>query len=241
MSPTPIFFRTVEEIFYSFDTQRTGYHTPEVFSQYIDACGAPPSHNICTPSPPPYIPLQQLTGMPIGKASLAQNNSTDIADRELTDHFTAYSVDFTLRPRTPTSSTSSSTLNRLSRMMPTDLSGLMSTISVSGGKKPLLSLRGFTSLTVTGILLNPSAAWGQMSRVLREQNVAIWRENGELPRDIFPLAPYQPEVERVRILHEGARINAEREVDAVHARLKMEQRGQQNALDLLDDRVWVYR
>ncbi|KAL3493156.1 hypothetical protein BJX62DRAFT_235470 [Aspergillus germanicus] len=222
MSPTPIFYRTVEEIFYSFDTQRTGYHTPEVFSQYIDACGAPPSHNIW-------------------KASMTTNNSTDIADRELTDHFTAYSVDFTLRPRTPAQSSTSSTLNRLSRMMPTDLSGLMSSISVSGGKKPLLSLRGFTSLTVTGILLNPSAAWGQMSRVLREQNVAIWRENGELPRDIFPLAPYQPEVERVRILHEGARINAEREVDAVHARLKMEQRGRQNALDLLDDRVWVYR
>jgi hypothetical protein len=126
-------------------------------------------------------------------------------------------------------------------MMPTNLEGLMSSISVSGGKKPLLSLRGFTSLTITGALLNPSAAWGQMSRVLRERGIPIYRENGELPRDIFPLAPYQPEVERVRILHEGARAHAQREVDAVHARLKLEQRGQQNALDLLDDRVWVYR
>jgi hypothetical protein len=67
----------------------------------------------------------------------------------------------------------------------------------------------------------------------------IWREWGDIPRDMLPLAPYQPEVERVRVMLEGARLNAKQEVDAVHARLKLEARGQQHALDLLDDRVWV--
>lgn len=58
---------------------------------------------------------------------------------------------------------------------------------------------------------------------------------------MFPLAPYQPEVERVRIMQEGARINAERELDAVKARLMLEKQGREAALDLIDDRRYVYR
>ena len=105
----------------------------------------------------------------------------------------------------------------------------------------MLSLRGFTELSLISVLLNPSSAWSQLSRVIKTYRVPVWLEWGDLPRDMLPLGPYQPEVERVRVLLEGARANAEEMLDALHAGLKMEASGRQHALDLLDDRVWVYR
>ncbi|KAL4778587.1 hypothetical protein BJX76DRAFT_342823 [Aspergillus varians] len=113
--------------------------------------------------------------------------------------------------------------------------------TLSGGRKPMLSFRGFTQLTVCSILLDPSQDWIQLNRAIRTYRIPVWTEWGDIPREMIPLGPYQPEVERVRVLLEGARINAEEEVDALHARLKLEQRGRQYALDLIDDRGWVYR
>ncbi|KAL2826140.1 hypothetical protein BDW59DRAFT_145564 [Aspergillus cavernicola] len=228
MTPSPTFLRLIEELFHHLDPQRTEFITPELYSEYLDACGAPSNHNIW-------------------KHSRTTNNSTDMADRELTDHFTAYSVDFTLRPRTPPATPELSPLDPLSYLPPAQRASLSRFMppnratSLSGGQKPLLSFRGWTSLTITSVLLNPSAAWIQLSRVMREFAVPVWRENGDLPREMVPLEPFQPEVERVGVLLEGARANAEREVDAVKARLDLEKRGRENALDLLDDRVWVYR
>ncbi|KAL4807862.1 hypothetical protein BDV18DRAFT_159072 [Aspergillus unguis] len=220
MKPSASLNRLVEELFRHLDPQRTGFLNPEVYSSYIEACGAPESHNIWKYS------------------YRSSNNNYDIADRELTDHFTAYSVDFALRPRTPSPTQNPS--NPLS-FLPSTISNLIPRTSVSGNQKPMLSQRGFADLTLCSILLNPSSAWGQLNRAMRAFKIPIWIECGELPRDMLPLAPWQPEVERVRILLEGARMKAEEEVDALHARLKMEQKGRQAALDLLDDRVWVYR
>ncbi|KAL4980274.1 hypothetical protein BDW66DRAFT_72673 [Aspergillus desertorum] len=223
MKPSPSFTRMMEELFQHLDPQRTGFLSPEVYSQYIEACGAPPNHNIWKTS--------------------NTKSGTDIADRKLTDHFTAYSVDFTLRPRTPPSTPSPMNLySRLSSSQHAPLSRFMPQIpSMSGGQKPMLSLRGFMELSLIAVLLSPSPAWGQLNRVIKAYRIPVWLEYGDLPRAMLPLGPYQPEVERVRVLLEGATANAEEEMDALHARLKLEQRGRQNALDLLDDRVWVYR
>ncbi|KAL4819518.1 hypothetical protein BDW67DRAFT_154763 [Aspergillus spinulosporus] len=223
MKPAPSFIRMMEELFRHLDPQNTGFLSPELYSQYIEACGAPTNHNIWKTS--------------------NTKSGTDIADRELTDHFTAYSVDFTLRPRTPHSA--SSPINPLSHL-PFSQRAIPSRFmpqvpSMSGGQKPMLSLQGFTNLSLISVLLDPSSAWGQLSRVIRAYRIPVWLEWGDLPRDMLPLGPYQPEVERVRVLLEGARANAEEELDALHARLKIEERGRQHALDLLDDRVWVYR
>ncbi|KAL4800906.1 hypothetical protein BDV19DRAFT_352306 [Aspergillus venezuelensis] len=231
MRSSSSFTRMVEELFYHLDPQRTGFLGPEVYSDYLDVCGAPYDHNIWKAS----------------HAKSANMHGYDMADRELTDHFTSYSVDFALRPRTPPSTPVKSPLdplsylpasqrNTLSRFMPSS-----SVPTLSGGQKPMLSLRGFSDLTLISILLNPSAAWSQLNRIIQAFQIPAYREWGDLPRDALPLAPHQPEVERVRVLLEGARANAQREIDAVHARLKLEQQGRQHALDLLDDRVWVYR
>ncbi|GIC86283.1 uncharacterized protein Aud_002651 [Aspergillus udagawae] len=230
MKPSASFMRLIEELFRHLDPQRTGYLSPEAVSEYIDVCGAPPSHNIW-------------------KTSRTKNPEYgyDLADRELADHFTAYGVDFAFRPRTPPTTPVNSPLDPLSYFPPAQRAAMAAFMpatpvnSLSGGKKPMLSFRGWTDLTVCGVLLNPSASCGELNRAMQAFQLPIWREWGDIPRDMLPLAPYQPEVERVRVLLEGARLNAEQEVDAVHARLKMEQRGEQNALDLVDDRVWVYR
>ncbi|RHZ52693.1 hypothetical protein CDV55_102385 [Aspergillus turcosus] len=230
MKPSASLTRLIEELFIHLDPQRTGYLSPEAISEYIDACGAPPSHNVW-------------------KTSRAKNSQYgyDMADRELADHFTAYGVDFALRPRTPPPTPVNSPLDPLSYLPPA-ISAFMPAQStststpansLSGGQKPMLSSRGWMDLTICSVLLNPSAACGQLNRAMQAFQLAVWREWGDIPRDMLPLAPYQPEVERVRVLLEGARLDAEQEVDAVHARLKLEQRGRQHALDLLDDRVWV--
>jgi hypothetical protein len=118
---------------------------------------------------------------------------------------------------------------------------LSSVPSVSGNQKPMLTFNGWTNLMICGTLLNPSAAWGDLNRAMRHYRLPLWSKWGEIPREMLPLAPHQPEVERVRVMHEGARINAERELDALQARLMIEKQGRQNALDLLDDRRYVYR
>jgi hypothetical protein len=105
----------------------------------------------------------------------------------------------------------------------------------------MLSHQGWTDLTICGVLLNPSAAWGQLNRAMRHSHLPLWASWGDIPREMLPLAPHQPEVERVQVMMEGARINAEREMDSLQARLLLEKKGRQQALDLLDDRVYVYR
>lgn len=230
MKPSASFLRLIEELFSHLDPQRTGYLSPEAVSEYVDVCGAPPSHNVW-------------------KTSRSKNPQYgyDMADRELADHFTAYAVDFALRPRTPPTIPVKSPLDPLSYLPAAQRSAMSAFMpaqstyanTLSGGRKPMLSFRGWADLTICSVLLNPSASCGQLNRAMQAFQLPIWREWGDIPRDMLPLAPYQPEVERVRVLLEGARLNAEQEVDAVHARLKLEQRGQENALDLLDDRVWV--
>lgn len=113
--------------------------------------------------------------------------------------------------------------------------------SVSGGQKPMLSLHGYRELFVRSVLLNPSATWGQINRAMRHYRLPLWTRRGDVPRDMLPLAPFQPEVDRTQVMLEGARANAEREMDALQARLLIEKQGRQRALDLLDDHVYVYR
>ncbi|KAI9372956.1 hypothetical protein BJX61DRAFT_552506 [Aspergillus egyptiacus] len=219
--PSASFLRLADELFARLDPQHTGYLSPEVYSDYLDACGAPMHHNIW-------------------KSTLSQTplNSHDTADRDLTDHFTSFGVDFTLHPRRRSHSWSTtSRLNPLSYFSPSRIT----MPSLSGGQKPMLSRRGWTDLTVCGMLINPSGAWAQLSRVMQQWRLPVWTEWGDLPREMLPLAPYGPEVERVRVLMEGARGTAEREMDAMRARMEMEGSGRRAALDLLDDRFWVYR
>ncbi|KAJ5176353.1 uncharacterized protein N7482_002230 [Penicillium canariense] len=227
MTPTPCFSALIKEFFHHLDLKRTGLLSPETCSEYIDACGAAPSHNVW-------------------KASRARNpRGYDVADRELADHYTSYGIDFVLHPRTPASSPTASPFNPrsiLSNSQHVIMEHILSSVpSVSGNQKPMLTLHGWTSLNICGALINPSGAWGDLNRAMRNYRLPLWSKWGDIPREMLPSAPHQPEVERVRIMHEGARINAERELDAVKARLMIEKQGRQAALDLLDDRRYVYR
>lgn len=47
MKPSPSFVRLIDELFHHLDRQRTGFLSPEVYSDYLQACGAPENHNIC--------------------------------------------------------------------------------------------------------------------------------------------------------------------------------------------------
>lgn len=118
---------------------------------------------------------------------------------------------------------------------------LSSVPSVSGNQKPMLTLHGWTSLTICGALINPSGSWGDLNRAMRRYRLPLWSKWGDIPREMLPLAPYQREVERVRILQEGARIKAQQELDAMKTKLSFDKQARQATLDLFDDRRYVYR
>lgn len=167
-----------------------------------------------------------------------------MADRELADHYTAYGVDFVLHPRTPVSSPVIPAFNPLSIFSNSQnviMEHILSSVpSVSGNRKPMLTLHGWTSLTICGALINPSGSWGDFNRTMRYYRLPLWTKWGDIRREMLPLAPHPPEVERVRIMQEGARITAQRELDAMKTKLRFDKQAQQVTLDLFDDRRYVY-
>ncbi|KAL4778588.1 hypothetical protein BJX76DRAFT_342824 [Aspergillus varians] len=50
MKPSPAFIRLIEELFRHLDPQSTGFLSPEVYSEYLEVCGAPENHNTCQSS-----------------------------------------------------------------------------------------------------------------------------------------------------------------------------------------------
>lgn len=92
-----------------------------------------------------------------------------------------------------------------------------------------------------GALINPSGSWSDLNRAMRHYRLPLWSKWGDIPREMLPLAPNQREVERVRILQEGARIKAQQELDAMKTKLRFDKQARQATLDLFDDRRYVYR
>jgi predicted oxidoreductase len=109
---------------------------------------------------------------------------------------------------------------------------------ISGGMKPMITLPGFITITTVEFLYDPSAGWNHMQLVLNQYG--IWKELGRLPREMFPeLAP--PElVEKVKRITAMSQRKAAELIEAKRVELAIKAQGQQNAIDLLDDRRWVY-
>lgn len=59
MTPTASFISLIEQFFHHLDPRGTGYLSPETYTEYLDACGAPADHNVCQyPHLPPHHPFQ---------------------------------------------------------------------------------------------------------------------------------------------------------------------------------------
>jgi hypothetical protein len=103
---------------------------------------------------------------------------------------------------------------------------------------PLLTLRGFTEYMAVEHAADPERAWRGLDAALRRYG--IWQEYGPLPRQI--LLPAMPPQVQLRIDQASLRSRqaAQRLLDSNAARLALQQRGQQAALDLIGDVRYVY-
>ena len=52
---------------------------------------------------------------------------------------------------------------------------------------PLLTLRGFIDSTAMEVLANPSQGWTYLNRALHYYQILIWREKGDIPREMIPM------------------------------------------------------
>ena len=105
----------------------------------------------------------------------------------------------------------------------------------------MITLQGFIDITTVEVLHDPSKGWIDLNRALQAYNLPIWKEKGDIPRNMLPEYPPQSVLDRVKVITEKARRDAEEKLAAKHAELALKQAGQQAAIDLIDDRRYVYR
>jgi hypothetical protein len=140
----------------------------------------------------------------------------DVADAALKHVYDLHSIEYVLRPRPGSGSGNSNTM-------------------------PLLTLKGLMDLTALEMLSDPSTEWGSISRVINTYDLPAVRGWGALPRSVLPNVPDPRITERVaRVLAAEAKEH-ERRLEASRVKLMLQAQGEQNALDLLDDRRYTYR
>ncbi|KAJ7137511.1 hypothetical protein C8R43DRAFT_1019559 [Mycena crocata] len=167
-------------------------------------------------------------GANVWKANLIERGGKtkeDVADVELRRVFDLFSIEYILHPRPRGSN---------------DLAGQFQGMTVSGGTMPLLTLKGFMDITAVEMLCDPSAEWGNLSRALKVYDIPALRGWGAVPRTILPEGPDPRMKAQVARATEVSRQQGQRDIEASRVRLMLEQQGQQNAMDLLDDRRYYY-
>ncbi|KAF8212770.1 hypothetical protein K438DRAFT_1957377 [Mycena galopus ATCC 62051] len=137
----------------------------------------------------------------------------DTADKALKHVYDLFSIEYSLRPR-PASS--------------------------CGGMMPLLTLKGFMDITAVEMLCDPSTEWGSISRVIKAYDLPSVQGWGDLPRTVLPEEPHPQMKARVARVTAVSREQDKRALEAVRVRTMLQAQGEQNALDLLDDRRYYY-
>ncbi|RKF74331.1 hypothetical protein GcM1_240115 [Golovinomyces cichoracearum] len=171
-SPSSIFVALMSSIFNRLDEKRTGYLTPETYSEFLDIQGYPLQANIWK--------------MALAKAAGA--SSKDIADLELGLYFSQHSISHILiaRPAEPKKTKAHS--KKLSN-------------SAINEKMPLLLRQGFIDICAYDYLVDPSLAYQYLINVLQELKVWKELGDlprSTLPTSPkIQILPYQPEIEKM--------------------------------------------
>ncbi|KAJ6520716.1 hypothetical protein DFH09DRAFT_1193920 [Mycena vulgaris] len=134
-----------------------------------------------------------------------------VADAALRRVFDLFSIEYTLRPR-----------------------------ARGSAAMPLLTLDGFIAISSIEMLCDPSAHWGNLSRVLRLYGLPGLPAL-PLPRTVLPETAEARMLDKVARVTQFSREQGQRELAAVVARTRMQELGRQNALDLIDGPRYYYR
>ncbi|KAJ7164248.1 hypothetical protein C8R46DRAFT_309969 [Mycena filopes] len=160
-------------------------------------------------------PLEGNTWKSNLKATRKQS-AVDAADAALKRVFDLFSIEYVLRPRAGNPNVA------------------------GGGTMPLLTLKGFMDITTLEMLADPSTEWGSISRVIRAYALPAVADWGELPRSVLPEVPDPRILARLAQVKTVSEEEGKRRLEAARVKAMFQAQGEQNALDLLDDRRYHY-
>jgi hypothetical protein len=170
-------------------------------------------------------------------------NPKDIADYELTQAYTNFSIDHRMAPshRAPNNEMYTNLMGQIGGLMRPELSSLFHSHpapSMSGGQMPMLTRKGFIDITTIEVLGDPNSGWQYVNRIVR--HYGIWTGLGECPRSMLPeLAPTEltERIQRVTVL---ARQKVQEAIEATRVRLDLEAQGRRHAEELTGDYRYEY-
>ncbi|KAJ7101245.1 hypothetical protein B0H15DRAFT_990853 [Mycena belliarum] len=224
MGPTPVFTHLLRVLFAHLDSGRTGFLVPEVYSGFLIDQG--------------YVGQDNTWNANL----IAGFNQTkeEAADAALRRVFDLFSIQYELRTRLRPPSAPVDPLTRTLQAFSATLGTSLAPAAPTGAHMPVLTFPGFLELTSIEVLCDPSAHWGNLTRVLRLYNLPTLRAWGAMPRAMLPDEADPRMLGRVAKVSAFAKAQGERELAAAVAKSRMEAIGRQNALDLIDDRRYRY-
>jgi hypothetical protein len=106
---------------------------------------------------------------------------------------------------------------------------------------PLLTMRGFIDAVAQDVIANPSLGWTYLNRAMRFYQIPIWREKGDVPREMIP-ATTPPAVQaRLQMIQQNAVMNANNQLAMARQMAEIQRRGGEIATSAIGNGEWVYR
>jgi hypothetical protein len=213
--PSPFLRSLLSAVFERLDVHRTGSLSPEQYSAYLDVQQYQLEEDVCKWREVIRVKMTPTDWILIGKKSLLWRpgyNSEDLADFELRLTYENFGIDHRLQTR-----------NIAPSQMP----------PLSGGKMPMITLEGFIELTFIELFSDATPlGLSRMNMILR--HYGVWRELGDMPREVWPTTPPQELVDRVRRVSAAARNRGQELIDANKVKLQLQAQGRQNVIELWD-------
>jgi hypothetical protein len=169
-------------------------------------------------------------------------NPQDIADYQLRQEYINFSIDHVMAPRPPSAPntdirSSFSSLRNISSSFSKILDSVPTGNSISGNQMPLLTRRGFIDSCANEFLYYPNEGFNCVTKAAR--HYGIWRELGDIPRNVFPAVAPQELLDRVKIINIEAVRKAEDLLASKAIEAKIAAQGRRNALNIIGGDRWV--
>ncbi|ELR09458.1 hypothetical protein GMDG_04018 [Pseudogymnoascus destructans 20631-21] len=217
------------EIFNHLDINRTGLLLPEQYSDFLDIIGYSLDQNAWK---------NQMSKPVFGY------NPQDFADYQLRQEYINLSIDHVMAPRPPSAPNTDlrSSFSSLRNIVPPSLSKIFDSVptgsSISGNQMPLLTRRGFMDSCANEFLYYPNDGFSCVTKAAR--HYGIWRELGDVPRNVFPAVAPKELLDRVKMINIEATRKAEDLLAAKTIEAKLAAKGRRQAMNLIGGDRWEY-
>lgn len=185
------------------------------------------------------IKLIQRTGRFAHANAFGNREST--ADATLKNAYDMFAIEYTLVQRYVQPQAQAQAGSGFRASISGLLSGNSFVSALSGpgpaSPMPLLTLRGLTASTALDVLADLPLGWQHLNRALRYYQLPIWREKGDIPREMLPAVTPPAVQERAS----GALWQAENQLASAKMAADIQRRGGDIAVSAIGGGQWVYR